>query len=693
MKELQFFNKVYTVQNISKQITMRTFSFILLCTAVASFVNAHELSSADTSDLWEDNQWEKILETAIQADENSTVAEETIQLEDDPLNLNTASAEELHRIPAMSNLIASRIIDRRKHERFTSVNELLEIEGVTPELFSFIRRFVRIGRKKDEPDIDASFLSRTSTEIEKRQGFINGAYPGSPAKVLNRFHLSLGKDKSPLSSAISEMEVGVLTKKDPGERTLTNFSTYFTSFYIPSLAARFIVGDYQMEDAEGLIFWRASAFGKGSDVITPARKNGGGIQPYLSSDESSFFRGISASVGTDKVHVQVLYSNKSINATIDSLGSISALDRNGLFRTESEQRKRNSSREILMGCHAVTYLLNGLKIGGTYYRTRFANPLVLTGKNGERASELWMQGMDASFTNRNVDVFSEFALDRAHALAAIAGITYEPDAALALTIVARNYPPAFQSIHGNAFGEMSGQVQNENGVYVGIRAQPIQGLCLSTYYDQFEHPQPTYLLPAPSHGNDFLALAECRLTEQYEMTFRFKRKDSPSAVDENDLYGRLMKGTISRIQHNYRLTGEFISSPSLRLSSRVECVNIDYGGRQNAEHGVLMSEAMKWNIFSPLTIQVRLAVFETDSYDSSIYEFEDEVPGAYSNPALYGRGMRWYFILRYQLFSKMYLAAKYAQTVKDGVKSIGTGLDEISGDSQSMMSMQVEVRF
>ena len=68
----------------------------------------------------------------------------------------------------------------------------------------------------------------------------------------------------------------------------------------------------------------------------------------------------------------------------------------------------------------MSSLLNGLKIGGTYYRTQFANPLMLVGKNGESASELWMQGMDISFTNKNVDVFSEFALDRAHAFAAIA---------------------------------------------------------------------------------------------------------------------------------------------------------------------------------------------------------------------------------------------------------------------------------
>ncbi|MCX6120989.1 MAG: helix-hairpin-helix domain-containing protein [Ignavibacteriales bacterium] len=672
---------------------MRAITFILFSTIIASLVSAQEQYWADTTNSWEDIQWEKILETTIQADENSPAADEAAQLEDDPLNLNTASAEELHRIPAMSNLLAARIIDRRKHKRFTSLDELLEVEGVSPELLSFIRRYVRIGRMKNGPTISASFLSRTSTEIEERQGFINGAYPGSPVKVLNRFHLSIGKKRSPLSSLVSELEVGMLTKKDPGERNVTNFSTYFAGFSIPSLAAHFIIGDYQMEAAEGLIFWRSSAFGKGSDVIAPARKNGGGIHPYLSSDENSFFHGISASIGLDKVQLQVLYSSKTLNATIDSLGSLSSLYKSGLFRTESEQRKRNASRETLTGCRAVTYLLDGLKIGGSFYRTRFANPIMLIGKNGERASELWVRGMDVSFTRSNVDVFSECAFDRANERAVIAGLTYEPAAELALTITARDYPSAFQSVHGNAFGESSGQVQNENGVYIGIRAQPISWLSLSTYYDQFEHPQPTYLLPAPSHGNDFLALAECSVTEQFEISFRFKRKDLPSAMNENDLYGRILKGTISRVQQNYRLTTAFISSPSLRLVSRVEWVNINYGGMQSVEQGVLISQTMKWNIFHPLTIQARLSVFGTDSYDSSIYEFEDEVPGAYSNPALFGRGMRWYFILRYQLFSKMDIAAKYAQTVKEGIKSIGTGLDEISGDSQSVVSMQIEVRF
>jgi len=156
---------------------MRACSYILFSTAVVSLVSAQEQSLPDTSDFWEDNRWEKILETAVQADENSTAAEETTQFEDNPLNLNSASAEELHRIPAVSNLIASRIIDRRNRKRFTSVNELLEVDGITPEVLTFIRRFVRIGRIKDKSNFSASFLRNTT-----------GQYGGQEQDQETRFH-------------------------------------------------------------------------------------------------------------------------------------------------------------------------------------------------------------------------------------------------------------------------------------------------------------------------------------------------------------------------------------------------------------------------------------------------------------------------------------------------------------------------
>jgi hypothetical protein len=62
------------------------------------------------------------------------------------------------------------------------------------------------------------------------------------------------------------------------------------------------------------------------------------------------------------------------------------------------------------------------------------------------------------------------------------------------------------------------------------------------------------------------------------------------------------------------------------------------------------------------------------------------------NPALFGRGYRWYIVAQYRHSSHFSLSAKYSQTVKEGISSIGSGLDEIQGDTQSRVSVQVDVR-
>jgi hypothetical protein len=301
--------------------------------------------------------------------------------------------------------------------------------------------------------------------------------------------------------------------------------------------------------------------------------------------------------------------------------------------------------------------------------------------------------MDVSYTNRKIDLFTEFAMDRSHENAMIGGMNYEPMTSLSLSLVARKYPSEFQSIHGNAFGESGRDVQNENGVYVGIKLQPIDWVCISTYYDQFNHPQPTQFIPASSHGSDFLAVAECQISNTYELAFRFKRKESPSTIDDCDLYGRMLKQIIPRIQKNYRLTSELISSSYVRLANRIEWVKVTYAGMKKLEQGLLLSQSMKCTLLQSIALLARIAIFETDSYDSRMYEYEDDLPHSSSNPALYGRGLRWYLILRYNIFFKVDISAKYSQTIKDNVLSIGSGLDEIEGHTQSLLSMQLDVRF
>lgn len=62
------------------------------------------------------------------------------------IDINTASAAELDQLPGIGEVLAARIIEyRERHGRFTSIDQLIEVEGISGSTIDELRDLVTVG--------------------------------------------------------------------------------------------------------------------------------------------------------------------------------------------------------------------------------------------------------------------------------------------------------------------------------------------------------------------------------------------------------------------------------------------------------------------------------------------------------------------------------------------------------------------
>mgnify|MGYP001573856264 CR=1 FL=1 len=96
---------------------------------------------------------------------------------------------------------------------------------------------------------------------------------------------------------------------------------------------------------------------------------------------------------------------------------------------------------------------------------------------------------------------------------------------------------------------------------------------------------------------------------------------------------------------------------------------------------------------SPFTLSLRYAVFDADSYDSRIYCYESDVAEAYSIPAFYDKGIRYYIMLRYHIMHGIDFWIRFAQTQYSNKNTLGSGLTQIDGSVKSEIKLQLRYKF
>ncbi|MFO7843182.1 MAG: helix-hairpin-helix domain-containing protein, partial [Bacteroidales bacterium] len=114
---------------------------------------------------------------------------------------------------------------------------------------------------------------------------------------------------------------------------------------------------------------------------------------------------------------------------------------------------------------------------------------------------------------------------------------------------------------------------------------------------------------------------------------------------------------------------------------------------QAAEYGYMVYQDIFYDLLKiPLSLNTRFAVFDTESYNTRIYAYESDILYAFSIPAYYSKGTRFYFNLKYTLAEFIDLWIRYSQTYYADKDVISSGLNQISGNTKSEIKAQLRFK-
>jgi len=666
----------------------------------------------DTTDLNTYKYQEKLLENVLEDTEDSKLLDQIEYLKSKPVDLNKASREELEVIPFMTTLIAKKIVDYRTYNgEFKSKRGLLKVDGVSQELYDKIKVYVvarnsqtdfvkdETGKVVSETDylsgsvfknIEVKLRSRVQQDLQDKEGFISGDYPGSKQKVYNRLTgLYDGKNY--------DIGGNVTVEKDAGETNYADFYSGYLELNNWKFVKKILVGDYILNFGQGLGLWTSLAYSKGSEAVDIIKKRNFDIDSYRSTNEVQFFRGAATNVEYKNYNFFFFYSHNFFDASVDTtLDEVSSIYFDGYHRTLSEQNRKNSGMETMLGGRAFADY-GFLRLGATYWTSQFSIPVKpddsttqLYNFSGNKAN---MLSVDYDVVYKNFNLFGEFARSQSSNVAGITALQISLIKGAEAIFLYRNYPENFAPVHSFGFGENNGNTQNENGFYAGLSLKPLKGLSVDTYFDQFKFPYRTYFNPVSTSGNDFLLTSEYKVSKGFLVYMKYRNKNKEESRTITDEFNRSVKAIDNRNQMNFRVGFDYDITSDIRLKSRYEYVMVKYDNYGGNNKGYMFYSDIRASLTKNLTASTRFVVFQTEDYDSRVYEFEDDLKGVMSNVGLSGKGTRWYFVLRYKPYTFAELSAKYSATYYDGVKSIGSGNDLIQGDLNNRFNIGVEINF
>lgn len=637
-------------------------------------------------------QNEDLFEDEIESSDQSDLVELFENLIDNPIDLNSASIQQLQFLPGLSNNQITAILEfRQKHGPFESVEELIKIPEIDPQTLNRIKPFLttKPGPKRD--NFSFRLRSRLASRLDIPRGFNDGTYVASPQKIYHRIKLQKGHS----------ITAGLLFEKDSGETKWDDLRQFYLDLH-PFNFIHVIFGNYIIEVGQGLILWGPYGFSKSSETIYSITKHGRGVLGYSSVDENASFWGAAASMQFKRFKLFAFSSRHHLDATLEDSSTVRGLYTSGLHRNANEINKKDVLQENIWGGGLFLNLYPGVRLGGVFYLSKFnkaiKNPDLIRQRFTFRGRSNWVGGFQWQWQTTHLETFGEIAWSRSRGRALIQGLLFSYDP-VQLALLYRDFQKNFQNLHGFAFSDQNGNLQNEQGYYLGFKSKLFNsGTIISAYYDIFKHPWRTFFVPLPTRGQDFLMQIQQNFQNSTKLTLRFRFKSGNQVDDFKDSFKKIIKRLVNWQRRQIRLQLDYRLSSKISLRGRLEWLQYKKIDPQTAqmlhkERGLLLYQDLRFQFHRNIKIFTRIIFFDTASFNSRLFVFENDLNGLLTNKALFGQGTRWYFLVKYQILKYMLLSFKYEETNRDDLKFIGSGPDQLSGNLDRRVRFQLDVRY
>jgi hypothetical protein len=681
--------------------------------AVCMMLMLNARSFAQTEDLKNSLIEQRIEDIAASLDEGqeldyTNLFEDLAYYYEHPLNLNNASIDELRELYMLTDV---QIANLERHiERYGPLRSLFELQAVDDFDLNTIRSvtpFITVrptlqlsafSLKEFFDDATHDLFIRYKRDLQLAQGFQvdpeTGVpdYIGSPDYIYTRYRLNYKKS----------FRAGFTLEKDAGE-SLSKGPDFYSAHAMYSgqtWLRRLVVGDYQALFGQGLTCWNGLAFGK-SPFISNVKRNGIGLRPYSSVQETNFFRGAAATFGFGQVEVTPFLSDKRIDGNVDENADslltddefiVSSLPAGGLHRTESEIANKNTVRETVVGGN-IKYTRRLLTVGITGIRTsidaELRPDLDLYNMYKPTAPENFCIGADYQAVLGNANFFGEAARSQNGGFSMINGLVAAIHPRLTISAVHRHFGKDFQNTKANVFGENGLTAANERALYTGVQANLNSKFTLTAYADLIRYPWLRYRVDAPSLAKDYLAQLNYKPDKKNEIYLRYRRRQNVLNSSNDEAY---ITSPAPLLQENWRIHAAYQAHPNVQMRTRAEWSV--YSNADGTSNGFMVYQDINYKrIGSRITYSLRYALMDSPNWNTRIYAYENDVLYAFSILPYYGRGSRIYGMIKVDVARGIDFWARYGAFLYDQTREISSESADPTEVIDSDIHLQLRFQF